>query len=112
MTQTATVLYSTSTVGPAYVAPTLASEWADEDDQMAWEWRYCFVCSRCTDHVGEHESLVAAGLAAYDGYDVVKTERWDAEKAREVSEAGYVAYCLGPEAYEAFCAGLEQGVQP
>lgn len=29
------------------------------------ETPYCFICSRCTDHIGEHEDLVAAGLAEY-----------------------------------------------
>lgn len=34
---------------------------------------YCFVCRRCTDHVGEHDEEVALGMAAYDGGYVVWT---------------------------------------
>lgn len=54
---------------------------------------FCFVCGRCTDHVGEHEALVEAGLARYSGDgSVYKTEAWDAEVAAKVSEAEYQAY--------------------
>lgn len=54
---------------------------------------YCFVCGRCTDHVGEHEALVEAGLAEYaeDGV-VLRTAAWDADRAREIAEAEYQAY--------------------
>lgn len=54
---------------------------------------YCFICSRCTDHWGEHDDLVEAGLAEYheDG-TVTKTAAWDAQKAREITEATWKAY--------------------
>jgi len=29
------------------------------------ETPYCFICSRATCHVGEHEDIVGAGLAEY-----------------------------------------------
>lgn len=49
---------------------------------------FCFVCGRCTDHWGEHDDLVEAGLAEYrDNGSVAKTEQWDAEKARAIHEA-------------------------
>lgn len=52
---------------------------------------YCFICSRCTDHVAEHDALVDAGLAEYNYYDgsVFKTDLWDAALAREISDAEY-----------------------
>lgn len=55
---------------------------------------YCFVCRRVTDHAGEHESLVEAGLAEYgDGGTVRRTAAWDDDKAAAISQAEYVAYC-------------------
>lgn len=54
---------------------------------------YCFVCRRVTEHAGEHDALVEAGLASYDrDGSVLRTERWDADKAREIFEAEYAAY--------------------
>lgn len=52
------------------------------------ETPYCLVCGRCTDHWGEHDDLVEAGLAEYrsDG-SVVKTDQWSAEVARSITEA-------------------------
>lgn len=56
---------------------------------------FCFVCGRPTDHVGEHEALVALGLASYQTQDelahVVKTAAWDDAFAAAVSEAEYQA---------------------
>lgn len=60
---------------------------------------YCFVCSRPTDHVGEHDALVAAGMAAYskasDGSDelgctVFRTLLWQDHLAKQVGDAEYV----------------------
>jgi len=34
---------------------------------------FCFVCNRCTDHVGEHDDLLDAGLAEYVAGDVRRT---------------------------------------
>ena len=110
MTTTSTLAYSSSTdAGTTYLAPEFGTTPAVESyDDMRGS--YCFVCSRCTDHVGEHEELVAAGMAEYDGGSVIKTERYDREKARAICEAGYVAYTAGPAAYEAFCKELEAGL--
>lgn len=36
------------------------------EEPMVWTSEpFCFVCSRCTDHFAEHDSLVALGLASY-----------------------------------------------
>lgn len=51
---------------------------------------YCFVCSRCTDHFGEHDALVSFGLAEYDGDYVLKTDKWDDDLAREIADREYV----------------------
>jgi hypothetical protein len=103
---TSTLAYSSSTgTGTTYIAPehdtTPAAVSFYEDDE------YCSVCGRCTNHVGEHEDLVAAGLAEYEGGNVHRTTAYDADRAREISEAGFQAYMVGPVAYEAFCQGLE-----
>lgn len=52
---------------------------------------YCFSCSRCTDHVGEHHGLLFAGLVRYDAQtrSVLKTELWTRELATRVNEAEY-----------------------
>jgi hypothetical protein len=112
MNSTSTLAYSSSTgTGTTYLAPEFGTTPAAETTTYDEYWdEYCFVCSRCTNHVGEHEELVAAGMAEYEGGTVVKTERYDREKARAICEAGYVAYTAGPAAYEAFCKGLEGGV--
>lgn len=54
---------------------------------------YCFICSRPTDHRGEHDDLVEAGLAEYheDG-SVTKTAAWDENKAWEIAVATWKAY--------------------
>jgi hypothetical protein len=67
---------------------------------------YCFVCLRCTDHFAEHDDLVAAGLATYDGSVVRRTEKWDDARAREIADLGFVAYSAGFTAYSAFCTAL------
>lgn len=49
------------------------------EEEVEWQ-EYCFVCRRCTDHVGEHDDLVEAGLAEYPGrYEV----RWTAAATPE-----------------------------
>ena len=55
---------------------------------------YCFVCSRCTDHVGEHEALVEAGLAMYEveSGTVLKTAFWNDFYARIISDIEYYNY--------------------
>lgn len=35
---------------------------------------FCFVCGRATDHFAEHDDLVEAGLATYDGVYVLNGE--------------------------------------
>lgn len=42
--------------------PDFDPSWAESDLYDEW----CFVCSRPTDHRGEHDDLVAQGLASYD----------------------------------------------
>lgn len=51
---------------------------------------HCFVCHRHTDHAGEHDALVEAGMATYaaDG-SVYKTDAYDAEQAKVIAEAEY-----------------------
>lgn len=86
----ATNIYSTSTGGAPLVGdldPDLLNElgfrseelerpdsFYDESDFYN-EW--CFVCSRPTDHRGEHDDLVEQGLASYgvDGDSSVYAER-------------------------------------
>lgn len=44
------------------------NEIAPEEMETESKWDetpYCFICSRCTCHIGEHEDEVAAGLAEY-----------------------------------------------
>jgi hypothetical protein len=60
---------------------------------------YCFLCSRCTDHSGEHDALVDEGLAEYEtdaeGYwtgTVLKTEFYHPIAARIISEIDYWFY--------------------
>ena len=56
---------------------------------------HCFVCSRHTDHLGEHEALVEAGLAEYaDGGTVLRTALWNAELAAKIAEEEWQAYKL------------------
>ncbi len=52
---------------------------------------HCFACGRHTDHFGEHDGLVAAGLAIYDSNtgDVHRTRYWDDALARRVQDAEY-----------------------
>lgn len=58
---------------------------------------FCFVCSRATDHFGEHPALIEAGLAVYDTADgnnyVKKTAAWDDQRALEVAQREYLEYC-------------------
>lgn len=35
------------------------------------DYEFCFVCSRATDHRGEHDDLVEAGKARYDEIDAM-----------------------------------------
>lgn len=65
---------------------------AQDEDPSAYP-AFCFVCSRATDHWGEHDALVDAGLAEYheDG-SVTKTAAWDADKASEIAQAEFEAY--------------------
>ncbi len=53
-----------------------------ELEQPAYVEEYCFVCSRPTDHVGEHDEFVARGVAEYEVsarcWYVIKTPLWDA----------------------------------
>ena len=59
------VAYSTRTGDSP--RPALRSQsWAAWDDE-----EYCFVCSRCTDHVGEHDDLIETGVAEYRGFKVI-----------------------------------------
>lgn len=53
---------------------------------------HCFVCHRHTDHWGEHDEIVEAGLAAYaaDG-SVYRTDAYDEDLARAIFEAAYAA---------------------
>ena len=61
---------------------------------------WCGVCARPTDHFGEHDGLVAAGLAEYDTEtgSVRKTDLWDEAMAKAVSDAEYEAYVEAVEA--------------
>jgi hypothetical protein len=53
---------------------------------------HCFVCRRHTDHFGEHDALVEAGLAYYTGDGSVhRTDAWDADLARAIADAEYQA---------------------
>lgn len=69
-----------------YVGTVAAPTWRDEEEA------HCFVCGRHTDHVAEHDGLVEAGLAAYEGSAVVRTTLWDDAKAARISEAEYQRY--------------------
>lgn len=55
---------------------------------------WCGVCSRATDHTGEHDELVEAGLASYEAGGVRKTAAWNEDMARKVSDSSYAAYEL------------------
>lgn len=44
---------------------------------------YCYVCSRCTDHVAEHDDLLEAGLVDYRGSVVVWTEEATCERVEQ-----------------------------
>ena len=44
----------------------------EADDLYAWD-DHCYVCGRCTNHVGEHDHEVALGFVEYDGGDVLWT---------------------------------------
>lgn len=51
---------------------------------------HCFVCGRHTDHAGEHDALVDAGMAYYTGDNSVhKTAQYDEERAAQIVEAEY-----------------------
>lgn len=45
---------------------------------------YCFVCSRATEHMAEHDDLVDAGMVEYDWDNgiVRKLAAYDENKAR------------------------------
>lgn len=61
-----------------------------DEDHVA----FCFVCSRVTDHWGEHDGLVAAGMVRYAANgNVYRTETYDADKAKKIVDAE-VAYFL------------------
>lgn len=63
-----------------------------ESRAVALEDPHCFVCGRHTDHVGEHDGLVHAGLASYaDDGNVLRTSNWDDATASEISEREYQA---------------------
>ena len=86
-TVTAEVVYTTSTGDaprPAHT-PIRPAYGMDPYEETA----FCFVCSRCTEHVGEHEALVEAGLATYEGGSVYKTAAYDADLAREIQQAEF-----------------------
>lgn len=54
---------------------------------------FCFVCSRPTNHVGEHDALYEAGMVDYEeGCQVVFTEKYDREEAERISQEEYLAY--------------------
>ncbi len=78
-----TTLYSTAT-GTTPVIADLSDELrydldlyagVDADfpagDDSDYYFEYCFVCSRATDHRGEHDDLVEAGHATYSLTDGV-----------------------------------------
>lgn len=51
---------------------------------------HCFVCGKHTDHWGEHDELVEAGLATYgDDGSVRRTAAWDDDLAQQLFEAEY-----------------------
>jgi hypothetical protein len=54
---------------------------------------HCFVCGRHTDHVGEHDDLMIAGMVTYSGGSVVLTDSYDEKAARLISDAAYEVYC-------------------
>lgn len=73
---------------------------ATDDVDVAYDFNtipepHCFVCGRHTDHYGEHDALVAAGLAEYDLADgsVNRTAAWDDKLAAAISRAEYEALC-------------------
>lgn len=73
-----TTVYSTTTEGGADYTG-LSAELVSElrldapEGHSAWEDQdWCFVCSRPTDHRGEHDDLLEEGKASYDSlYGVV-----------------------------------------
>jgi hypothetical protein len=84
---TSEVVYSTTTGQvrrPAHVEP--------NDAFLDINEAHCFVCRRHTDHFGEHDGLVEAGLALYKGGSVYRTDAWDDALVREVAQAEYAAY--------------------
>lgn len=58
---------------------------------------FCFVCGRCTDHVGEHEELVLVGLAEYRDGGIVEVP-WGVT-SEDIRDAGaafnFVAWACG-----------------
>lgn len=64
----ATLVYSTSTNTPAVDHREPEQVVRAYDDP--WDVAFCFVCSRATDHFAEHDDLVEAGLAFYEGGNV------------------------------------------
>lgn len=59
---------------------------------MGYGDAFCYVCYRNTNHIAEHDGLVAAGLAEYGTDDVLRTPAWDDALAREVSAVEYREY--------------------
>jgi hypothetical protein len=83
-TVTASVAYSTSTSGEVnyeglneelsyelelYPADPHADDYWVGGYDDGWDSAYCFVCHRSTDHRGEHDDLVAEGLASYGKFE-------------------------------------------
>ena len=94
---TATLVYSTTTGADPVFHDGFAEDLAAFDgayvDPAEQEWpAFCFVCSRVTEHAGEHDDLVAAGLVTYaeDG-NVLKTEAYTSASALAVIRAAEAA---------------------
>lgn len=62
---------------------------SDEKSKSSFDYGpYCFVCKRPTDHIGEHEALVSAGMAEYDdetGY-VKRTKQYSEKEVERVHQ--------------------------
>lgn len=58
---------------------------------------FCFVCGRCTDHVGEHDELTLVGLARYEDGGVVACPPWATFDAIQDALAAFtfVRWALG-----------------
>lgn len=57
-----------------------------------WETPFCFICGRVTDHFAEHDDLVEAGLAEYDGVYVNRTDAWTPAAAKAITDASWERY--------------------